>query len=329
MNCANCGKIVHSPDYTEDGYSFCNSLCRYLWRQNGKPNPHTTSNQSSLHKTLTDFSLDYSLPIPGFEDKEVLIRLSYWVGPKLFVDGKKIKPIQKNILTKNREFVLTSNFGKPVNIKLKHRLLDIVPKVYIDGFEFEIGRQLNVWEYIWICLPLILVFIGGALGGIIGTIAIYSNSILIRKPNRIFLKYLLPGITTLAAFWFYLQSLGLVMPYIESAMLQFSVEKTLQWESETVNKQCPIMVDEVTRLDSSTIGPNKTFVYFYTLTNVEKSNSDIEKMKQFLTYQIIHQVRTNEQLKSMRDKDVNFRYTYQDKNYEQLFEINVTKEDYK
>jgi hypothetical protein len=329
MNCANCGKLVVSTDYTEDGYTFCNSLCRYTWRQNGKPNPHISSDKDSLHKTLTDFNLDYSLPIPGFEDKEVLIRLSYWVGPKLFIDNKKIRPFKKNSLTKNREYILTSNYGTTVNIKFKHRPLDLVPKVFVDGTEFKLARQLNVWEYIWICLPIILIFIGGILGSLIGTVALYSNSILIRKPRNIFLKYLLPGITSLAAFWFYIQSLGLVMPYLESAMLQLSTEHTLDWESEMLNKQCPIMVDDVTRLDSSSTGLNNKFIYYYTLLNKEKIDTDIEEMKQFLTYQIIHLVKTNEQLKTMRDNEVNFCYNYQDKNFKNLFEITITKDDYK
>ena len=328
MNCANCGKSVQSTDFTEDGYTFCNSLCRYTWRQNGKPNPHITSDEYTLHKTLTDFSLDYSLPLPGFEDKEVTIRLSYWVGPKLFIDGKKIRPFKKNIITKNREFNLASNYGNTVNIKFKHRPLDLVPKVFIDGSEFKLARQLNIWEYIWICIPLILVFAGGVLGTLIGTVALYSNSILIRKPKNIFLKYLLPGITTVAAFLLYLQSLGLLLPYLETAMLQYSVEHTIKWESEIVNAQCPKMVDEVTRLDSCSAGKNKTFIYYYTLLSVEKISADIEGMKQFLTYQIIHAVKINDQLKTMREKEVNFSYNYQDKNFSHLFEIMVTKDDY-
>ena len=89
-----------------------------------------------------------------------------------------------------------------------------------------------------------------------------------------------------------------------------------------------MMVDEVTRLDSTEIGSDKTFIYYYTLTNKEKTDKDLEEMKKFLTYQIIHNVRTNEQLKTMRDNGVNVRYNYQDKNLEHLFEINVTKEDY-
>jgi hypothetical protein len=329
MNCANCGKFVQSDDFTEDGYTFCNSLCRYTWRQNGKPNPHISTDNESLHKTLTDFNLDYSLPIPGFEDKEVLIRLSYWVGPKIFIDNNKIKPIKKNSLTKNCEFILSSNYGKTVNVKFKHKFLDLVPKVYIDGVEFEIGRQLNIWEYIWICLPLIMVFVGGALGSLIATAAVYSNSILIRKPKNKFLKYMLPGITSVAAFWFYLQSVGYVMPYIESGMLQISTEHTLEWESEMLNKQCPIMVDEVTRLDSSSIRLQNTFCNYYTLLSKEKTEKDIEQLKQFLTYQLIHLVKINEQLKALREKEVNFSYSYQDKNYEHLFEITVTKDDYK
>ena len=88
------------------------------------------------------------------------------------------------------------------------------------------------------------------------------------------------------------------------------------------------MVDEVTRLDSSSIGVGNTLFYYYTLLNKEKIDNDIEQMKQFLTYQLIHLVKANEQLKTMRDNEVNFCYNYQDKNYEHLFEITVTKEDY-
>jgi len=329
MNCANCEKIVIDTEFTEDGYSFCNSLCRYLWRQKGKPNPHTTSDSEDLNKILTDFSLDYSLPIPGFEDQEIIIHLSHWVGPKLFLDDKKIKPVKKNIITKNREFILRSNYGKKVNIKLKHRPLDIVPRVYVDGADFEIGRRLNIWEYIWICLPIILIAIGGAIGGLIGTIAIYSNSILIRKPKSNFLKYLLPGITTLASFWLYIQALGIVLPYIESTVVHFSINQILQRESNALNKQCPQMIDNDTRLDSSSIGINKTFINYYTFINQEKANIKVEEMKQFFKDQIIYRIRTNEQLKLFKENDVNFCYKYQDKNFIDLFEINVTEDDYK
>ncbi|HEY6436063.1 MAG TPA: hypothetical protein VIY47_05700, partial [Ignavibacteriaceae bacterium] len=163
MNCANCGKLITDENVQEDGYSFCNSVCRYTWRNNGKPDPYTSIEDASLNKILTDFDLNFPAQPPGFEDRGMHIRLSYWRAPKLFIDNKEIKPVKKNIFYRNREFIVASNFGKDVNIKLVHRPLDLMPKLQIEGHKFEIGKQLNKWEYIWICLPSILILIGGAI----------------------------------------------------------------------------------------------------------------------------------------------------------------------
>jgi hypothetical protein len=329
MNCANCGKLITEENIQEDGYSFCNSVCRYTWRQNGKPDPYTSIDDANLNKILTDFDLNFPVEPPGFENRGMMICLSYWRAPKLFIDKKEIKPVKKNIFYRNREFIVASNFGKDVNIKLVHRPLDLMPSIQIEGHKFEIGKQLNKWEYIWICLPAILMFIGGAIGGLLGMIAIYSNSILIRKPKRVLLKFLLPGLTTIASFWIFIQFIGFVNPFIQSVTMQKSVEEQLKDISVQINKQCPVVLDSETRLDSTGTNPGRIVIYYLTLTQQLKANINIEEVRQFLTYQIINNIRINEQMKIMRDNEVTFDYKYQDKEFVNVLDIIVTKNDYK
>ncbi|MBK9099735.1 MAG: hypothetical protein IPM14_16825 [bacterium] len=328
MNCANCGKIIVEENITEDGYSFCNSICRYTWRENGKPNPYTSIDDSNLHSILTDFNLNYQVEPPGFEDRGMHIRLSYWRAPKLFIDNKEIKPLKKNIFYRNRNFLATSNFGTTVNISLIHKPLDLIPKLQIDGQKFKIGRQLNKWEYIWICLPLILALVGGAIGGIIGSIAVYSNSILIRKPRTVFLKIFFTGATTFASFWFFLQFVGFVIPFAQYFGPQKTVNEQLKMISAQVNKQCPIMIDSETRLDSTVSGSDKMMIYYYTLTQKNRTNINVEEARQFLTYQIINYIRTKDEMRFMRENDVTFRYKYKDKELVDVLDIVITKSDY-
>ncbi|MDZ7623041.1 MAG: hypothetical protein U5J96_01150 [Ignavibacteriaceae bacterium] len=328
MNCANCGKIIIEENVQEDGYSFCNSICRYTWRENGKPNPYTSIDDASLHKILTDFNLDYQVEPPGFEDRGMHIRLSYWRAPKLFIDNKEIKPVKKNIFYRNRKFLALSNFGNTVSIKLIHRPLDLIPKLQIERQKFEIGRPLNKWEYVWICLPLILVLIGGAIGGILGSIAVYSNSILIRKPRNVFLKIFFTGATTIASFWFFIQFVGFALPFTQYFTPPKSVDEQLKMISAQVNKQCPILIDNETRLDSTVSGSDKMMIYYYTLTQQLKTNINIDEAREFLTYQIINYIRTKDEMRFMRENDVTFRYKYKDKAFVDVLDIVITESDY-
>ena len=51
------------------------------------------------------------------------------------------------------------------------------------------------------------------------------------------------------------------------ASCQQAKQKVFELAAEQVNKQCPITVDEMTRMDSTTYsGKDNTFTYFYTLS---------------------------------------------------------------
>lgn len=107
-----------------------------------------------------------------------------------------------------------------------------------------------------------------------------------------------------------------------------SAEKILQKTSAEVNKSCPIMVDEITRLDK-TATKDKTLTYLYTLINVEENMSDFSDVKKEMNGQLIELVKNNPDLKALRNLGITFIYSYKDKNGVSLFDITITPEQYK
>lgn len=107
-----------------------------------------------------------------------------------------------------------------------------------------------------------------------------------------------------------------------------SAEKILQKTSAEVNKSCPIMVDEITRLDK-TATKDKTLTYLYTLINVEENMSDFSDVKKEMNGQLIELVKNNPDLKALRNLGITFIYSYKDKNGVSLFDITITPKQYK
>ncbi len=328
MICANCSKKIAETEITEDGYFFCNTLCRYEWRQKGKPNPYSSSVEEEIEKSPADIDLDFPIEILGFENRYMMIRVRYFFGPKLFLDGKEVVPVKKSFFTKNREYLVTSNFGKPVKLKLAHKFLDLVPKIKIDGQTIEIARPLNTWEYIWMCIPLIICFSGGMIGGFIGSVATYSNSILMRKAKNVFVRYLFTGVTTLLSFLLFLKIVGFIVPVFLPFRSDASIEKEIKKFSVEINQKCPLLIDTETRLDSVSPGVGREIKYFYTLVNIVKIGVDSTSAKDFLTAQIINNIKTNDQMRFMRDAEITMIYSYYDKNSDYVFQIKATKDDY-
>jgi len=108
-------------------------------------------------------------------------------------------------------------------------------------------------------------------------------------------------------------------PTIDKAMMQLASE---------INKSCPIMIDAETRLDNSVALPNHLFVYNYTLINVEAGTIDTLQIKSKLEPIIVNFIKTNPQMKQVRDEKVTISYYYKDKNAKYLFQIPVTPQQY-
>lgn len=95
-----------------------------------------------------------------------------------------------------------------------------------------------------------------------------------------------------------------------------------------LNKSCPIMVDQQTRLDNVVALPDNAFQYNYTLVAYDKSEINIDTVKKYIEPTLVNTVRTNPDLKSFREHNVTMIYNYRDKHGVFVLKIPVTPAQY-
>ena len=107
-----------------------------------------------------------------------------------------------------------------------------------------------------------------------------------------------------------------------------SVEEQLRMLSSGLSGKCPMMVDDITRIDSVR-SEGIVLTYYYTLTGVDKGMGDFSEAGKQISGQILEQVKTNPEMKTLRESQVTFGYVYYDQNGNLLFELEITPEQYK
>ncbi|MUP39139.1 hypothetical protein [Labilibaculum euxinus] len=105
-------------------------------------------------------------------------------------------------------------------------------------------------------------------------------------------------------------------------------EKVLMVTASELNKTCPVMIDNATRLDNTIALPGNVFQYNYTLIDMSKDSVNIEELKAYLEPTIINFVKTNPDMQILRDNKVQVNYYYKDKSGVYLFTISVKPEQY-
>lgn len=108
-------------------------------------------------------------------------------------------------------------------------------------------------------------------------------------------------------------------------------QKVFELAAEQVNKQCPITVDEMTRMDSTTYsGKDNTFTYFYTLSGQADDPTMSEQLKKSLEETLPETIKNTEEMKVYRESDVTIKYIYlSGKTKEELIQVTVTPDMYK
>lgn len=140
------------------------------------------------------------LELQGFEGHELIVEAASWLsGPKLKLDGKPApKGPRRNL------YLLQRNDGIKQVVQLKQVFIDPVPQVIIDDEVIHLVKPLSVLQWLWSALPIILAFIGGALGGGIGGAAFWINAHIFRSEMSAMEQYLLTGLTTAISVFLFL-----------------------------------------------------------------------------------------------------------------------------
>lgn len=95
--------------------------------------------------------------------------------------------------------------------------------------------------------------------------------------------------------------------------------------SEEINKNCPVMVDEATRLDSVSVVDSKSVQYNYSVMTINKDSLtvDLEEVKAFLKNNSQSNLDTIKQMELYREKKIPLNYHYNDKNGKYLLDYTV------
>lgn len=112
---------------------------------------------------------------------------------------------------------------------------------------------------------------------------------------------------------------------------QQAKQKVFEIASQEVNKQCPMTIDKMTRMDSTSYtGGDNTFTYYYTLTGAADDPNIAETTQKHLEENLPGIIKNTDDLKMYRDMDVTMAYVYlSDKTQQELFRVKVTPDMYK
>lgn len=139
--------------------------------------------------------MSYKVNIEGFEGQDIEVKMSFWSGPKLLVNGQ-LAPKG----SKRGEMLLQSNNGKQVVARWKRRFMGLdVPQLVVDDKVINLVEPLKWYQWVWSGLPIALVFVGGALGAIAGIIGFTINAKVFRTEMNSVLKYVVSGVVSILA----------------------------------------------------------------------------------------------------------------------------------
>jgi hypothetical protein len=109
---------------------------------------------------------------------------------------------------------------------------------------------------------------------------------------------------------------------------KYPYEEVLKRNSEAMNKKCPLIVDQATRLDSTSAGPGKRFSYYYTLTRQNMDSMDVKSVNANLRAMLTGNLRTNQSLELLRKNKTVVDYYFFDRKGRFILSIPVTPKDY-
>ena len=142
--------------------------------------------------------MEFPLNYEKLDSQRISIRTAgFFSGPKLLKHGDIVEG-------KKGQYAMHDNHGNDVVISIKHKFLDPVPGVEVNGEKVELARPLMWYEYLWMGLPILLVITGGAIGALTGFGAATASSHVFRSQRGTTAKYLITAAISIAAVFTYL-----------------------------------------------------------------------------------------------------------------------------
>jgi hypothetical protein len=130
--------------------------------------------------------MEWRFALPGSSTASCRLEKSIWLGQlRLWYQGREI-PRSKE---KGKPFLIPGANGTAVRVIVKGGGLDL-PGIEVDGVKVLLGRPLSTLEYVIGGIPLLLVFVGGAIGGASGAVGAMCNYRVLREATSTPMKVL-------------------------------------------------------------------------------------------------------------------------------------------
>ena len=148
----------------------------------------------------------HQIEIEGFEGQRIEFKpAGFFGGPKLLVNGA---PAEKG--PKRGQMLLKKNDGTEVIATWQPVMMGLdTPRLLVAGEPVDLVKPMKWYEMVWSAIPIVLLFVGGLLGAIVGFIAFTINTRLFRSEMTPAAKYLLTGgVTAVAGIGFFVLAIG-------------------------------------------------------------------------------------------------------------------------
>jgi len=140
--------------------------------------------------------MDYPFTLPGHSDLDLSLRSGgFFTGAKILKNGVPLKRSRAVVMVPLAD-------GSSLELKIKVGFDMFTPKILFGGREIEVMPPLSSFWVVWAYLPLLLFFVGGAIGGLCGGAASISTLSALRsdmpRGARIVIAILAPPVAFLA-----------------------------------------------------------------------------------------------------------------------------------
>lgn len=109
----------------------------------------------------------------------------------------------------------------------------------------------------------------------------------------------------------------------------YSADGLLVEMCKVINANLPMHVNKEARLDSATPGPGNRVTYLLTLVNVRRDSFDADAFVQSMKPQLIQGYSTNPDMAAFRERQLELRYQYRDRDGAHVATIVVSPMDFR
>lgn len=151
--------------------------------------------------------MELSVKHPRFQGKKLSVRTrTMFKSPSLLIDGIE----QKKLKGLKRRYQLEDDNGSQAIVEIKS-LIDPIPTIIIDGEKIQLAPPMAWYEYVLSCLPILLIFFGGAVGAFVGIVGATINASIIRGKGSVVARYVYTLLVTLTCYLLFSVIAGMLL----------------------------------------------------------------------------------------------------------------------